>query len=257
MLAADGTFDNVTLRAIAANGQSSSSWRLPAIAGGIDIDDGGGDNIRVGDLIELSRSGIEQRCSYVVTATCAAQTITFAPATRSGSTSSIRLTQSGHCRIGGTINQVIYGAAEPTVAGTTQRHAAVTATRARASGCSPTTSTSTDEPGQPASAAASTDRVAATRRQRRRFRARGLPPHLRPRRRRQQPGRRAHERRRSPAAGGAGAAPSACSPNQIRKVNVTLAIRSGQRNAHDRGFTRTRSSRRWPCAAWPSSTGTA
>ena len=90
VLAADGTFDNVPLRAIAADG-SSLIVALPAIPGGIDIDDGGGDDIRVGDLIMLSRNGISTLL-YVSGVNGAARLSRSPPATRSGSTSSTRLT---------------------------------------------------------------------------------------------------------------------------------------------------------------------
>ena len=116
VLAADGTFDNVPLRAIAADG-SSIIVALPAVAGGIDIDDGGGDDIRVGDLIMLVRNGIST-LMYASAVNGATQTISFVGG------DPFRLNQfdpidndPATAEMGGTINQVIFGAAEPTVVG--------------------------------------------------------------------------------------------------------------------------------------------
>jgi len=134
VLAADGTFDTVPLRAIAANG-SSITVALPAIPGGIDIDDGGGDDIRVGDLIMLSRNGLSTLL-YVSAVNGGTQTISFAAA------DPYRLNQfdpidndPATAEMGGTINQVIFGAGEPTVVGNnangTPRVAATRASRIR------------------------------------------------------------------------------------------------------------------------------
>lgn len=134
VLAADGTFDSVPLRAIAANG-SSIIVALPAVAGGIDIDDGGGDDIRVGDLIMLSRNGIST-LMYVSAVNGPAQTISF------NAGDPFRLNQFDPIdndpatpEMGGTINQVIFGAAEPTAVGNnangTPRVAATKASRIR------------------------------------------------------------------------------------------------------------------------------
>jgi prepilin-type N-terminal cleavage/methylation domain-containing protein len=116
VLAADGTFDSVPLRAIAANG-SNIIVALPPIPGGIDIDDGGGDDIRVGDLIMLTRNGLSTLL-YVSAVNGAAQRITFTGG------DPFRLNQFDPidndpltAEMGGTINQVIFGAGEPTVVG--------------------------------------------------------------------------------------------------------------------------------------------
>jgi type II secretory pathway pseudopilin PulG len=115
VLAADGTFDSVPLRAIAANG-SSLIVAAPPILNGIDIDDGGGDDIRVGDLIMLSRAGLST-LMYVSAVNGPAQTITFAGG------DPFRLNQwdpidndPATPEMDGTINQVINGAGEPTAA---------------------------------------------------------------------------------------------------------------------------------------------
>ena len=63
--------------AIAANGRVIIVT-LPAIAGGIDIDDGVGDNIRVGDLIDAVAQRQSARVLYVSAVDGGAQTITFA-----------------------------------------------------------------------------------------------------------------------------------------------------------------------------------
>jgi prepilin-type N-terminal cleavage/methylation domain-containing protein len=134
VLAADGTFDSVPLRAIAANG-SSIVVALPAIAGGIDIDDGGGDDIRVGDLIMLSRNGLSTLL-YVSAVDGASQTITFTAG------DPFRLNQFDPIdndpatpEMGGTINQLIFDAGEPTAVGNnangTPRVAATRASRIR------------------------------------------------------------------------------------------------------------------------------
>ena len=108
---------------------------LPAIAGGIDIDDGGGDDIRVGDLIMLSRNGLSTLL-YVSAVNGGTQTISFAAG------DPFRLNQfdpidanPATAEMGGTINQVIVGAGEPTVVGNnangTPRVAATRASRIR------------------------------------------------------------------------------------------------------------------------------
>lgn len=126
VLAADGTFDSVPLRAIAANG-SSIIVALPAIAGGIDIDDGGGDDIRVGDLLMLQRNGLSTLL-YVSGVNGAAQTVSFA----AGDPFQLNQFTAG---LGGTINAVIAGAGEPTAVGNnadgTPRVAATRASRVR------------------------------------------------------------------------------------------------------------------------------
>jgi prepilin-type N-terminal cleavage/methylation domain-containing protein len=81
MLAADGTFDRVALRAVAANGSSitvaNPTGQPQGVRNGVDIDDGGGDDIRVGDFILLTQNGLSTMM-YVTAVNGAAQQITFA-----------------------------------------------------------------------------------------------------------------------------------------------------------------------------------
>ena len=244
VLAADGTFDSVPLRAIAANG-SSITVALPPISGGIDIDDGGGDDIRVGDLIMLSRAGLST-LMYVTGVNGPAQTISFAGG------DPFRLNQFDPIdadpltpEMDGTINQVINGAGEPTAVGFLP------------------------SPPNPAN----TPRLAATKASRIRMltyyvRVDPLDPNN-PRLLRQinmagnAAGQNANtvgfgveqflltydlvdgtnnwidvQMNAADRAGGAGCGASPCSENQIRKVNVTLSMRSRQRFSTTREFMR-------------------
>jgi prepilin-type N-terminal cleavage/methylation domain-containing protein len=80
-LAADGTFDRVALRAVAANGSSitvaAPTGQPQGVRNGVDIDDGGGDDIRVGDLIMLTQGSLST-LMYVTGVNGPAQQITFA-----------------------------------------------------------------------------------------------------------------------------------------------------------------------------------
>ncbi len=82
-LAADGTFDRVPLRAVAADGSSITVARPvgqpQGVNGGIDIDDGGGDDIRVGDFIMLTQGGLSTMM-YVTSVNGPTQQINFAVA---------------------------------------------------------------------------------------------------------------------------------------------------------------------------------
>jgi len=72
-LAVDGTFDDVNVTAVAANGQSIT---IAAAVNISDAPDANGDNIRVGDLIEVRR-GQSSVLQYVTAV--AGQTISFDP----------------------------------------------------------------------------------------------------------------------------------------------------------------------------------
>jgi prepilin-type N-terminal cleavage/methylation domain-containing protein len=72
-LAVDGTFDDVDVTAVAANGQSITITPAVNIS---DVPDVEGNNVRVGDLIEVRRGNVSV-LQYVTAV--AAQTITFAP----------------------------------------------------------------------------------------------------------------------------------------------------------------------------------
>jgi type II secretory pathway pseudopilin PulG len=238
VLAADGTFDSVPLRAIAANG-SSIVVAMPAIAGGIDIDDGGGDDIRVGDLIMLSRNGLSTLL-YVSAVNGGTQTVTFAAG------DPFQLNQFDPIdndpltvEMGGTINQVIFGAAEPTVVGNnangTPRVAATRASRIRML----TYFVYNDplEPGNPrllrqinfANAATPNANTVGF----------GVEQFLL-----------SYDlvdgvnnwidvpMAAADLAPGGGCGAVACSENQIRKVNVTLSMRSRQRFSTTRDFAR-------------------
>jgi len=243
ILAADGTFDSVPLRAIAANG-SSIVVALPAVSGGIDIDDGGGDDIRVGDLIMLSRAGLST-LMYVSAVNGPAQTISFAVG------DPFRLNQFDPIdndpltpEMGGTINQVIEGAGEPTAVG-----------------------------NLPPPAPPNTPRVAATKASRIRMLTYYVrndpadPGNPRLLRQLNMSNNAANQNANTvgfgveqflltydlvdgtnnwidvamnaaDVAGGGGCGATPCSENQIRKVNVTLSMRSRQRFSTTREFMR-------------------
>lgn len=73
-LAIDGAFDNVNVAAMAANGQSITIHPAVDIS---DVPDAFGDNLRVGDLLELRRRGTSDTATVFVTAV-AGQVVTFA-----------------------------------------------------------------------------------------------------------------------------------------------------------------------------------
>ena len=187
LMAADGSFDRVPLRAIAANG-SSIIVALPAIAGGIDIDDGGGDDIRVGDLIMLT-NGISTLL-YVSAVNGAEQTITFAVG------DPFRLNQFDPIDVNppdrrdGRDDQPGRSSAPPSRprphnANGTPRVTATRASRIRML----TYYVRIDPAGSRQPASAADDQQCnfgpiQPERQHRRFRGRAVPPHLRPRRRR-------------------------------------------------------------------------
>jgi type II secretory pathway pseudopilin PulG len=239
ILAADGTFDSVPLRAIAANG-SSITVAMPAIAGGVDIDDGGGDDIRIGDLIMLSRNGIST-LMYVSGVNGGAQAITFAAG------DPFRLNQFDPIdadpatpEMGGTINQVIFGANEPTVVGNnangTPRVAATRASRirmltyyVRVDPLDPTNPRLLRQLNMNANIANQNSNTVGF----------GVEQFLL-----------TYDlvdgnnnwidvaMTAADRAGGAGCGATPCSENQIRKVNVTLSMRSRQRFSTTREFMR-------------------
>ena len=236
VLAADGTFDSVPLRAIPANG-SSITVAMPtgaqAVTGGVDIDDGGGDDIRVGDLIMLQRNGLSTLL-YVSSITGANNQINFAAG------DPFQLNQFDPIdanpatpEMGGTINQVIEGAGEPTVpvlnANGTPRVAATRASRIRM--LTYFVQINAADPNNP-----------------RLMRQVNMNPNIVGFGVEQflltydlvdgtnnwiDIGMTAADR-----AGGAGCGATPCSENQIRKVNVTLSMRSRARFSTTREFQR-------------------
>jgi type II secretory pathway pseudopilin PulG len=238
VLAADGTFDSVPLRAIAANG-SNVVVAAPPILNGIDIDDGGGDDIRVGDLMMLSRAGLST-LMYVSAVNGPAQRITFTAG------DPFRLNQWDPIdndpltpEMDGTINQVIFGAGEPTVPGNnangTPRVAATVASRIRML----TYSVRIDpaDPGNPRLLRQINDANAANPNAN--TVGFGVEQFIL-----------TYDlvdgtnnwievpMTAADIAGGAGCGPSPCSENMIRKVNVTLSMRSRQRFSVTREFQR-------------------
>ena len=234
VLAADGTFDSVPLRAIAANG-SSILVALPAVAGGIDIDDGGGDDIRVGDLMMLQRNGLSTLL-YVSGVNGPAQTINFT----AGDPFQLNQFAAG---LGGTINAVIAGAGEPTAVGNnangTPRVAATKASRIRM-----LTYYVHIDPADPAN----------PRLLRQVNNANVAPPTPNPNANTVGFGVEQFlltydlvdgnnnwidvAMTNADRAGGGGCGAAQCSENQIRKVNVTLSMRSRQRFSTTREFMR-------------------
>jgi len=234
VLAADGTFDSVPLRAIAANG-SSIIVALPAVAGGIDIDDGGGDDIRVGDLMMLQRNGLSTLL-YVSGVNGPAQTINFT----AGDPFQLNQFAAG---LGGTINAVIAGAGEPTAVGNnangTPRVAATKASRIRM-----LTYYVHIDPADPAN----------PRLLRQVNNANVAPPTPNPNANTVGFGVEQFlltydlvdgnnnwidvAMTNADRAGGGGCGAAQCSENQIRKVNVTLSMRSRQRFSTTREFMR-------------------
>ena len=234
MLAADGTFDSVPLRAIAADG-SSMVVALPPIAGGIDIDDGGGDDVRVGDLLMLTRNGLSTLL-YVSAVNGANQTISFTAG------DPFQLNQFNPA-LGGTITALINGAGEPVApvlnANGTPRVTATKASRIRML----TYYVHVDplDPGNP-------------RLLRQVNNANAAPPTPNPNANTVGFGVEQFlltydlvdgtnnwidvAMTNADRAGGAGCGATPCSENQIRKVNVTLSMRSRQRFSTTREFMR-------------------
>jgi hypothetical protein len=228
----------VPLRAIAADGSSITVAR-PPIVGGVDINDGGGDDIRIGDLIMLSRAGLST-LMYVTAVNGGAQTITFTGG------DPLQLNQFDPidgdpltAEMGGTINQVIDGAGEPTVPGNNANGTPrVTATRAsRIRMLTYYVHIDPLDPGNPRLVRQINDANAATPNAN--TVGFGVEQFLL-----------TYDlvdgvnnwidvpMTDADRAGGAGCGAAACSENQIRKVNVTLSMRSRQRFTGSREFMR-------------------
>jgi type II secretory pathway pseudopilin PulG len=198
-LALDGAFERVTVDAIAPDAESITINAATDISDDPDVD---GDNVRVGDLLEIRRGAV---AVIAAVTDVAGQTVTFAPGDPLG------LNQFG-VGLNNSMTQVL---AAP-VAGGTQ------ANRVRMITYFVDTTTNPASPrlmrqinGQPANAVAFELEA---------FRitydlADGVDNPV-------------GVRMDDDDLNGAGAcAPASCSPNQIRKANVTLAIRSEKRNA--------------------------
>ncbi len=76
-IAGDSAFDTIRLTALAADGTSMTVWNGPAANHGANISDGGADDIRVGDLIMLTRGSFS---ALVQVTAVAGQVVTFAAA---------------------------------------------------------------------------------------------------------------------------------------------------------------------------------
>jgi prepilin-type N-terminal cleavage/methylation domain-containing protein len=198
-LALDGAFERVTVDAIAADAQSITINAATNISDDPDVN---GDNVRVGDLLEIRRGAV---AVIVAVTDVAAQVVTFAPGDPLG------LNQ-----FGAALNNSMTQVQAAPLAGGTQ------ANRVRMITYYVDTLTNPASPrlmrqinGQPANAVAFELEA---------FRltydlANGVTNPV-------------GVRMDDDDLGVAGAcAPSACSPNQIRKANVTLAIRSEKKNA--------------------------
>lgn len=222
-LAVDGAFEGVNVSSMAANGRSITIYPYgpdgvngtPDDVNISDNPDALGDNIRVGDIIELRRN--TATATVYVTAV-AGQTLTFAPG------DPLRLNQfdTGLAMLG-TTNQMRVAAdpAAPVVVGGNIQQGPWTAYRIRMISYYVDTTTNPASPrlvrrmnADPANAVAFELEA---------FRlsydiANGVnnPTAVR-------------MNATDLGAGGA-CAPSACSPNQIRKADVTIAIRSEQKN---------------------------
>jgi prepilin-type N-terminal cleavage/methylation domain-containing protein len=219
-LAIDGAFENVNVAAMAANGQSISIHPSVNIS---DVPDAFGDNLRVGDLLELRR-GTDTATVYV--SSVAGQTVTFAP----GDPLGLNQFDVG-LAMQGTTNQmyVVGPPADPVapvvVAGVTQA-GPWTAFRVRMISYYVDTTTNPASPRLVRQINANPANAVAFELEAFRLTFDIADGTVNP----------AGVRMDATDLGAGGAcAPSACSPNQIRKANVALAIRSEQRNAQS-GF---------------------
>ncbi len=76
-LAGDSAFDTIRLTALAVNGTSMTVWNGPAVSHGANITDGGPDDIHPGDLIALTRGSVS---AFVQVTSVAGQVVKFAAA---------------------------------------------------------------------------------------------------------------------------------------------------------------------------------
>ncbi len=76
-IAGDSAFDTIRLTALAANGTSMTVWNGPAISHGANITDGGADDLHAGDLIALTRGSFS---ALVQVTSVAGQVVNFAAA---------------------------------------------------------------------------------------------------------------------------------------------------------------------------------
>ena len=192
---------------------------LPPIAGGIDIDDGGGDNVRVGDLIMLTRNGLSTLL-YVAVNGATGQTVTFTAG------DPFQLNQFNQLRRNDHRAHQRRRRASRTVLNA--RHAAGTATRASRIRMLTYYVHIDPRSGQPAPVAAGQQRARpAAQPERRRVRLEQFRLTYDLAERRQQLDPTSRMDRRGPRGGRTpAAAPRPAHANQIRKVNVVLAMRS-------------------------------
>ena len=233
-LAIDGAFENVNVAAMAANGQSITV--RPRVVRRLDIADAFGDNLRVGDLLELRRRGTSDTATST-SRHVAGQVVTFTPGDPLG------LNQFDTTGImEGTTNK-IFVAGDPVapvvVAGVTQA-GPWDAFRIRMISYFVNTTANPASPrlvrqinGNAANAVA--------------FEHGGVPPHLRHRRRHRQPVGRAHERGRSRHRRRLRPVRLFGQPDPQGQRHHGRCVRSGA--ARRRGSTRTRCSPRSRCAA--------
>ena len=76
-LAGDSSFDTIRLTALAVNGTSMTVWNGPTASHGANITDGGPDDLHAGDLIALTRGSVS---AFVQVTSVAGQVVTFAAA---------------------------------------------------------------------------------------------------------------------------------------------------------------------------------
>ena len=74
-IAGDSAFDSIRLTALAANGTSMTVWNGPTTSGGANITNGGADDIHAGDLIVLTRGSVS---ALVQVTSVAGQVVNFA-----------------------------------------------------------------------------------------------------------------------------------------------------------------------------------
>jgi len=216
-LAVDGAFENVNVASMTANGQSISIHPSVNIS---DTPDAFGDNLRVGDLLELRRQGTSDTATVYVTAV-AGQVVTFAP----GDPLGLNQFDPGGV-MEGTTNKIYVGGATPdpiapvVVGGVTQTGPWV-AFRVRMISYFVDTTTNPASPRLIRQINANAANAVAFELEAFRLTYDIADGTVNP----------SGVRMNATDIGTGGAcAPFACSPNQIRKANVTIAVRSEQRN---------------------------